>query len=671
MAANLWHKFSILIFTITTLLTLPIISIFSQSQPSNNTCNSIFISYTYNTGHPLPPNISSDPTLQPYQFKSTLTIINNGLQELKSWRVFLQFQNSELLVSASNANFLAQPNQGILVFGNYPTIDLKSAVQTAGDINQMSVIVNLLGTQFGVAAPDIPLPQTVTLANDGFICPSPAMNGNNELVLCCTEDPEYKSNVTLKDNDFSPYQNGDLIIMYDVIQTYDSNYWAHVTISNQNPIARLDNWRLSWDWTEEEFIYSMKGAYTSVVDTTDCLFGKQGQFYKDLDFSSALNCERRPTIIDLPNSKTNDVTLGSIPSCCRNGTILPSSMDLSRTKSAFLVQVYKMPPYLNRTILNPPQNWRINGTFGSEYYKCASPIRVSPSSFPDSSGLPVESSAFASWQVICNITKFKSQVPKCCVSFSSFYNTSIIPCNTCACGCSNSKTNGKNKVCNASAPAALLPFEALTIPPENRTKYVEIWAKMNRMHLSDPIPCEDNCGININWHLVSDYKGGWTARMTVLNWGELDFHDWFVAADLDTTISRFESAESVNGTALTGDEYGIVFLQDYSGKGYLNPVTVRNGRNPRKNFRVPGVIQSMISFSKKTNPGWNLGKGDGFPKKVYFSGEECSIPSFVPSSGYILPTKFFSVCSMVLLVIFIECLTGCCEAFCYNSGQLS
>ncbi|XVE65556.1 hypothetical protein DITRI_Ditri08aG0009200 [Diplodiscus trichospermus] len=100
--------------------------------------------------------------------------------------------------------------------------DLKMAIETAGDLSQMQ------------------------LANDGFVCPKASLQGKNEMQVCCTKDPEFKTNVTV-DKEFLPRQSGDLKIMYDVTRTYDSNYWAQVTISNHNPLGRLDNWKLSFD----------------------------------------------------------------------------------------------------------------------------------------------------------------------------------------------------------------------------------------------------------------------------------------------------------------------------------------------------------------------------------------------------------------------------------------
>lgn len=441
--------------------------------------------------------------------------------------------------------------------------------------------------------------------------------------MCCVKDLSSKSNTTLEDN-FLPRQDGDLIIMYDVMSTYDTDYWAQVSISNHNPLGRLDNWKLSWDWMRDEFINAMKGAYPSVIDATNCIFGRQGQHYQSMDFSQALNCEKRPTIVDLPPTRANDTTIGMIPFCCRNGTILPPTMDPSKSISVFWMQVYKMPPDLNRTELIPPQNWKIKGTLNSDF-QCGSPVPVSPSQFPDPSGLPSKRAAVASWQVVCNITHFKEESPKCCVSFSAFFNDSVVPCGTCACGCNNLPS----QTCSANEPALLLPPQALLVPFENRTLEALEWAKIKRSTVPNPIPCEDNCGVSINWHLLTDYRGGWTARITLFNWGETDFADWFTAVQLDKAWAGYEKAYSFNGSSLP-DSNSTIFMQGLQDFNYL--LAEKDSANPKKDPPVPGMQQSVITFTKKTTPGIDVAGGDGFPTKVFFNGEECALPTIRPTS---------------------------------------
>lgn len=170
------------------LAVLPISAI-SQSDkaapsPAADDCNGVFVSYAYNSGSKLKPN---NPRRQAYRFESTLTVLNNGLEELKQWRVFVGFANDELLVSASNAvlmdgNSLPASVGNGTIFAGYPMTDLKTAVETAGDETQMQVQVKLVGTQFGVTPPNAPLPNNITLANDGFICPRATKQGQQFLI---------------------------------------------------------------------------------------------------------------------------------------------------------------------------------------------------------------------------------------------------------------------------------------------------------------------------------------------------------------------------------------------------------------------------------------------------------------------------------------------------------
>ncbi|KAF6171167.1 hypothetical protein GIB67_035124 [Kingdonia uniflora] len=446
--------------------------------------------------------------------------------------------------------------------------------------------------------------------------------------VCCVEDVNFKANVT--EEEFLPRQQGDLTMDYDILRSYESEYYAQVRISNHNSLGRLDNWKLSWDWMRDEFIQNMKGAYPSVVDATDCIYGSQGVYYKDLDFSTVLNCEKRPTIVDLPLTKANDSTLGLIPFCCRDGTILPPSMDPSKSQSVFQIQVKKMPPDLNRTEIFPPQNWKINGTLNPDYV-CGPPVRVSPSLYPDPSGLAFNKTSVASWQVVCNITQPKGSHPRCCVSFSAFYNDSVIPCKTCACGCSG------RQICSSTTPALLLPPNALLVPFVNRTAKAKAWSIMKRRTIPDPLPCGDNCGVSINWHVSTDYTKGWSARVTLFNWGDTNFADWFAAMEFAKAGPGFESMYSFNGSSLptppstSTATSNTIFMQGLPGLNYL--VAERDGADPLKDPRVPGKQQSVISFTKKRTKGISVAAGDGFPTRVFFNGEECSMPDILPTSS--------------------------------------
>nr|XP_027096288.1 COBRA-like protein 7 [Coffea arabica] len=633
--AKIFSFLNHIILPLLIIITISLPTSISQLQEPTNTpngvCNGVVIQYNYDTGYQIPPTLlPGAPDNQPYRFESTLTVLNAGFEELKNWKVFVGFQHNEYLYSASEAvlddgtSLPGNVSQGA-VFSGSPVTDLKTSVETAGDLNQMMARVELVGTQFGVAPPNAPLPSNLGLANDGYLCSGSNMpQGVNLTQVCCIRDLKARSNITTEQE--SPLQSGDISIMYDVTSAYEKNYWAQVTISNENPISRLDYWKLTWEWMREEFIYQMKGAYPTVLDTKQCVFGAQGEYYKDLDFSIAVNCERRPTIIDLPPDRTNDTKLGMIPFCCRNGSLLPPTLDPTRSKSAFVMQVYKMKPDLNRTQIYPPINWKINGTSGPEY-QCGQPVRVSSSFFPNPQGLSSDVSAVASWQIVCNISQAQTpqKKPNCCVSFSSFFNDSVVPCNTCACGCNLNPSN----MCNATAPALLLPPDALLVPFDNRTKKAIEFSKLKHRHLPNPLPCGDNCGVSINWHLLSDFEDGWTARITLFNWGDTSIADWSAAVELDKAMPGFEAVYSFNGTIIP-DSNNTLFLYGHPGLNYL--VAETEARKPRKDPPIPGSQQSVILFTKKKTPGINVPRGDGFPSKVYFNGEECSLPTRLPIS---------------------------------------
>ncbi|RDX61222.1 COBRA-like protein 10, partial [Mucuna pruriens] len=587
--------------------------------PSAESCNGIFISYDFLTrrkGFPRVKNV----TAQSWAFNATATVLNTGKEVVKAWKLFIGFQHDEILVAASGAQLLDGTDFPTLV-GNGTTFagaslpDLDSSINTAQDLSQMQAVIQLLGTQFGVKPPTIPMPKTIKLVNDGYKCPLPSIR-KSSMWACCKKDPKFKA--TLRKTKFLVRQKGDLPISYDVLQVYENNYMVQVTMDNDHLLGRLDHWNLTWEWTRGEFIYSMKGAFTREIDYSGCIYGAAGQYYRDMDFSKVINCQKNPVISDLPPEKYEDNDIGKIPHCCKDGTLLPTLMDATKSKSVFQMQVFKIPPDLNKTAIFPPEKWKIRGILNPDY-RCGSPFRVEPVRFPDPKGLEASVIAIASWQIVCNITKPTKRTTRCCVSFSAYYNESVVPCNTCACGCDDDNT----KHCNPNSAAMLLPSEALLVPFENRTQKSVAWAKLKRFQVPRKLPCADNCGVSINWHVASDFKGGWSARITLFNWQPQNFENWFTALQFKKASLGYERVYSFNGTFLPRLNRTI-FLQGFQGSNFLI------GEDNKTNPKVPGKQQSVISFTKKFTPDIHIAKGDGFPSKVLFNGEECSIPTRFP-----------------------------------------
>uniref|UniRef100_A0A0D9X373 COBRA C-terminal domain-containing protein n=1 Tax=Leersia perrieri TaxID=77586 RepID=A0A0D9X373_9ORYZ len=620
-------------------------------------CNGILLTYNFDRREKIRPFVAV-PNAQPYSFHATAAVRNSGVHALRSWTLLITFAHGEILVAVDGAvltsgadlpyNTTASDGAGNATsFTGYPQTDLLTPIATAGDLTKILATVSLVGTLFAVPEPYVPLPSEISLADPSYTCPKATNVSATSLSTCCV----LTSAAVAGDGDdddldaarTSPRGNGDMVITYDVLQAYETRYVAQVTMENDALLGRLDGWELTWQWLRGEFISSMRGAYPRQVDVAECVYGRQGASYKELDFSNVLNCDRRPAVVDLPPSRRDDTVIGMVNHCCRNGTILPKSVDAAQSKSAFQMEVYKMPPDLNRTKLYPPANFRVSGDSPmNPEYACGQPVRVSPTEIPDTSGLASNTLALATWQVVCNVTTAtaKAKTPSCCVTFSAFYNESVIPCSTCACGCPANAA----ATCSATAASMLLPPYALLMPSgDRRAREAVKWAGEKRLGPTpSPMPCGDNCGVSINWHVATDFAGGWTARATLFNWqDDVDVTDWFMAVVMGKqAYDGFEQAFSFNATAI-GNGTTMILMQGMEGFGqYLKRESNMSGVD----YPVAGKQQSVLLFNKKKqHESIDVVAGDGFPSRVLFNGHECAMPQRIPSGAHRRRRVFLSL----------------------------
>lgn len=148
-------------------------------------CDGIFVSYVFLSREKEYPRVKN-ASAQAWAFKAIAKVLNAGTFELKAWKIFIGFQNDEILVSAGGAVVMdgddmpAAVGNGTYLSG-FPQADLKTSIQTAGDINQIQVQIPILGTQFGVKPPGVPMPRTISLENEEYRCPKPTLR--SELLL--------------------------------------------------------------------------------------------------------------------------------------------------------------------------------------------------------------------------------------------------------------------------------------------------------------------------------------------------------------------------------------------------------------------------------------------------------------------------------------------------------
>jgi len=69
------------------------------------------------------------------------------------------------------------------VFSGFPQTDLTTAIETADDMTQMQAQISLVG----VKPPHVPLPSSINLINDGFICHKANAQGSDYLVFFLLE----------------------------------------------------------------------------------------------------------------------------------------------------------------------------------------------------------------------------------------------------------------------------------------------------------------------------------------------------------------------------------------------------------------------------------------------------------------------------------------------------
>lgn len=91
-------------------------------------------------------------------------------------------------------------------------------------------------------------------------------------------------------------------------------------------------------------------------------------------------------------------------------------MDPSQSKSAFQLQLYKLPLDMNQTALCP-HKWKIKAL--NPEYKWASLISVSLTEFPVNNGLLFFTLAIATWLIVSTIKKWRAWTSRYCISTKS------------------------------------------------------------------------------------------------------------------------------------------------------------------------------------------------------------------------------------------------------------
>ncbi|KAM1009836.1 hypothetical protein ACFX13_046090 [Malus domestica] len=389
--------------------------------------------------------------------------------------------------------------------------------------------------------------------------------------------------------------NGNITIKWDILSWTPDGYVASVTLFNFQKYRHIQapGWLLGWTWAKKEIIWNMVGGETT--DQGDC-----SKFKTTIPHC----CDKTPTIVDLlPGTPYNQ----QYANCCKGGVLSSWVQDPVNAAASFQISVGQAGT-TNKTV-RLPKNFTLN-TPGPGY-TCGPANVVKPTQFisPDKRRV---TQARMTWNVTCTYSQFLAQAtPTCCVSLSSFYNDTVVPCQTCSCGCQSNATHPGSCVESNS------PYLASVVSASNKHSYTPLVRCTNHM-----------CPIRVHWHVKENYQQYWRVKITVTNFNyRMNYSDWNLVVQ-HPNFDNLTQIFSYNYKSIT--PYGRI--NDTAmlwGVKFYNDVLMQSG--------PLGNVQSELLFQK--GEAFTFDKGWAFPRRVYFNGDNCVMPPpdaypRLPNSGF-------------------------------------
>uniref|UniRef100_A0A0E0KTC3 COBRA-like protein n=1 Tax=Oryza punctata TaxID=4537 RepID=A0A0E0KTC3_ORYPU len=388
--------------------------------------------------------------------------------------------------------------------------------------------------------------------------------------------------------------NGNIIINWD-FQSIENVYTVMVSVHNHQLYRHIEQpgWRLSWRWAGNEIIWGMTGAEAT----------EQGDCRRIRGATRPYCCEKQPVIVDLPPGTPYN---NQVSNCCRGG-VLSSLTQNNRTSTAAFQMV--VGGFRRATYHDGDRGPALPSRFGVGVpgYSCSNATKVNATRSRIDRHRHVQ--ALLTWQVTCTYSQFMEAVsPTCCVSLSSFYNSTIVP-------------EGEK--------------------PELPAGDGEVVAPVFR--------CTDHmCPVRVHWHVKISYREYWRVKVTITNYNQVkNYSDWNLVVQ-HPNLRSLTQLFSFNYQPLI--EYGT--LNDtgmFWGIRYYNEMMLQDGN----------VQTEMILKKDKSN--FTFSGGWAFPRRVYFDGHECVMPPpdqypLLPNAGpdsRVSAAQRLTIATSCLLSLFI------------------
>ncbi|WVZ86572.1 hypothetical protein U9M48_033331 [Paspalum notatum var. saurae] len=399
--------------------------------------------------------------------------------------------------------------------------------------------------------------------------------------------------------------NGNITIVWD-FQSLDvkamAPYTVMVSIHNYQLYRHIEHpgWRLSWNWAGKEVIWNSVGAEAT----------EQGDCSRVGGAARPHCCQKRPVMVDMPPGTPYNQ---QVANCCRGG-VLSSSTQNNVTSTAALQMV--VGEFALAKDKEPERPWGFD--IGVPGYTCSNATKVPSTRSKVDKQRYVQ--ALLTWQVTCAYSQFReSGAPPCCVSLSTFYNSTIVNCPLCSCGCRGDDQLG------------MLPAVGDDDEP-----------------VAPIVHCSQHmCPIRVHWHVKVNYRQYWRVKVTVKNYNLVrNYSDWNLVLQ-HPNLQSITQLFSFNYRPLV--EYGT--LNDtgmFWGIQYYNEMLLQDG----------DVQTEMIL--EKNQSDFTFSGGWAFPRRVYFDGHECVMPPAdqypsLPNEASLTTTRSLIAgpCLLLLLSLFL------------------
>ncbi|XP_062226287.1 COBRA-like protein 7 isoform X3 [Phragmites australis] len=411
--------------------------------------------------------------------------------------------------------------------------------------------------------------------------------------------------------------NGNITISWDFqsIDSTGSTYTVMVSIHNNQLYRHIEQpgWRLSWNWAGKEVIWATTGAEAT----------EQGDCSRIGAAKPPHCCEPRPVIVDLPPGTPYNQ---QVANCCRGGVLSSLTQNNMTSTAAFQMTVgeFAYAKDHNGSSKGPEKPWDFN--IGVPGYTCSNATEVPATRFKVDKQRHVQ--VLLTWQVTCSYSQYReSASPSCCVSLSAFYNSTIVACPQCSCGCQWSPPAPQ---CVSGSDRST----ALALPHGDDEPAAPI------------VRCTDHmCPVRVHWHVKVNYREYWRVKVTISNYNLVrNYTDWNLVMQ-HPNLRSLTQLFSFNYQPLI--EYGTYNdTAMFWGVKHYNEMLLQDGN----------VQTEMIL--KKNESDFTFSGGWAFPRRVYFDGHECVMPP--PDQYPLLPNRasatrrsLISGPCLLLLIVFV------------------